>query len=115
MVTPDSKPDLILAVSQCARYTHSPSRSHEIALQLMRIGQYLKGTADQGLILRAKPLTSTFDFDIFVDAAFAVGGGSEEPSDPSSVKSRTGYIVEVMGCPVIWLSKMQTNIATSTM
>jgi hypothetical protein len=32
-----------------------------------------------------------------------------------SVKSRTGYLVEIMGCPIQWTSKLQTNIATSTM
>ena len=33
----------------------------------------------------------------------------------SHVKSRTGYIIETMGCPVEWKSKLQTDIATSTM
>ena len=108
-----SRPDITQAVSQCARFTHSPKRSHEEAL--MRIGQYLKGTADKGLILKPKELTDLFDINIYVDAAFAVGWGSEDPDDPVSVKSRTGYMVEVMGCPVIWASKLQANIATSTM
>ena len=46
----NSRPDLTFAVSQCARFTHSPKRSHEQALE--RIGQYLKGTMEEGLILR---------------------------------------------------------------
>ena len=33
----------------------------------------------------------------------------------SRVKSRTGFVIEVMGCPVQWTSKLQTSIATSTM
>ena len=31
------------------------------------------------------------------------------------MKSRTGYNVELMGCSVVWCSKLQTNIAQSTM
>lgn len=53
--------------------------------------------------------------DIYVDADFAGGWGYEQRSDPTSVKSRTGYIFTVMNCPVIWQSKLQGCIATSTM
>ena len=53
--------------------------------------------------------------DIYVDAAFASGWGTELGTYPDFVKSRTGYIVEVMGCSIIWCSKLQTCIATSTM
>ena len=109
----NSRPDLEFAVAQCARFTHSPKRSHELAL--MRIGQYLKGTKDKGLILRPTPLTDTFHTDIYVDADFAGGWGYEDPSDPACVKSRTGFVFEVMGCPIQWMSKLQPNIATSTM
>lgn len=109
----NSRPDIAFAVAQCARFTHAPKRSHELAL--MRIGQYLKGTSDKGLIFRPKPLSSTFDTDIYVDADFAGGWGYEDPTDPACVKSRTGFIIEIMGCPIQWMSKLQPNIATSTM
>jgi len=108
-----SRPDITYAVSQCARYTHGQKKSHEIALE--RIGQYLKSTRDNGLILKPIPLSHSWKIDIYVDAAFAPGWGHEDPADPSCVKSRTGYLIEVQGCPVIWCSKLQTNIATSTM
>ena len=52
---------------------------------------------------------------MFVDAAFACGWGTEQGTNPESVKSRTGFIIEVMGCSVVWCSKLQTSIATSTM
>jgi Reverse transcriptase (RNA-dependent DNA polymerase) len=109
----NSRPDLTYAVSQCARFTHSPKRSHEQALE--RIGQYLKHTANEGLILRPTSLTDTFYTDVYVDADFAGAWGYEHPSDPACVKSRTGFIIETMGCPIQWLSKLQPNIATSTM
>jgi hypothetical protein len=34
--------------------------------------------------------------------------------DPSTAKSRTGYIVTYAGCPIIWASKLQTECALST-
>lgn len=126
-----SRTDITFAVSQVARYVHCPCQSYEMTLE--RIGLYLKGTVDQGLIFRPKnPNTAgisnadntgisnddnnqTFKLDIFVDTAFACGWGTELGTNPDAVKSRTGYIIEVMGCSVVWCSKLQTSIATSTM
>jgi hypothetical protein len=108
-----SRPDISFAVSQISRYTFGPKRSHEIALE--RIGRYLKGTLNKGLILRPNLNESIFKMDVYVDAAFASGWGTELGSNPDSVKSRTGFIIEVMGCSVIWCSKLQPCIATSTM
>jgi hypothetical protein len=109
----NSRPDLTFAVSQCARFSHAPRRSHEEALE--RIGRYLKKTRDKGLILRPASFDDTFSIDVYCDADFAGGWGYEDPHDPVCVKSRTGYIIEIMGCPVVWQSKLQTEIATSTM
>ena len=33
---------------------------------------------------------------------------------PESVKSRTGFVTELMSCPAIWCSKLQPCIATQT-
>jgi hypothetical protein len=108
-----SRPDISFAVSQISRYTFNPKRSHELALE--RIGRYLKGTIEKGLILKPNLNDTIFSIDVYVDAAFASGWGTELGTNPDSVKSRTGYIVEVMGCSVIWCSKLQPCIATSTM
>jgi hypothetical protein len=108
-----SRPDISFAVSQISRYTFGPKRSHELAIE--RIGRYLKGTIEKGLILKPNLKETTFKIDVYVDAAFASGWGTELGSNPDSVKSRTGYIIEVMGCSVIWCSKLQPCIATSTM
>jgi hypothetical protein len=40
--------------------------------------------------------------------------GYEQPHDPSSVKSRTGFDFNVANCPVIWTSRLQHLIAKST-
>jgi hypothetical protein len=39
----------------------------------------------------------------------------ENDDDPASVKSRTGFIVTLSGVPIVWTSKLQTEIASSTM
>ena len=41
--------------------------------------------------------------------------GYESSSDPSCVKSRTGFVITVANCPVLWQSKLQTETALSTM
>jgi hypothetical protein len=105
-----SRPDITFAVSQCARYVHQPRRSHEKALE--RIGQYLKATQDEGLILRP---SGELNIDCYVDADFAGMWPYEDKQDPSCVKSRTGFVICISDCPVIWTSKLQTDIATSTM
>jgi hypothetical protein len=40
---------------------------------------------------------------------------SENVQDPVSVKSRTGYVILYRGSPLLWVSKLQTQIAISTM
>jgi hypothetical protein len=108
-----SRPDILFAVSQVSRYIFGPKRSHELAIE--QIGRYLKGTIDKGLILKPNLKETTFKIDVYVDAAFASGWGTELGSNPDSVRSRTGYIVEVMGCSVVWCSKLQPCITPSTM
>ncbi len=106
----NSRPDIAFAVHQCARFTHSPKQSHAKAIK--RIVRYLKGTADRGLIMRP---TKELKIDCFVDADFAGLWGAEDPDDPISVKSRTGYILTLGNCPLLWVSKLQSEISLSTM
>jgi hypothetical protein len=53
--------------------------------------------------------------EMFVDAHFAGLHGYEEPEDPTSVRSRTGFVICLAKCPVTWVSKLQTETAMSTM
>ena len=107
-----SRPDIHFAVTQCARYSHAPKRSHEKALE--RIGQYLKGTREKGLIFKPEA-TASLGIDMFVDADFAGMWGYEDPNDPVSTYSRTGFVIFIANCPVLWKSKIQDTISTSTM
>jgi hypothetical protein len=101
-------------MSQCFRYTHRPQCSHEKNLE--QISQYLKGTRDKGLVLY--PIHSDndeFKINCYVDANFAGMWGYKDTQDPSSVKSQTGFIIFLNDCPIVWQSKLQTDIASSTM
>jgi hypothetical protein len=49
-----------------------------------------------------------------VDTDFAGLALKEDRKDPTSVKSRTGFVINVANCPVVWKSKLQQQIATSS-
>ena len=106
----NSRPDIAYAVNQCARFTHNPKASHATAVK--RIIRYLKGTRDQGMLLKPN---GQLQVDCYVDADFAGLWGAEDDQDPISVKSRSGHVIFFMGCPFSWSSKLQTQIALSTM
>ena len=107
-----SRPDIHFAVTQCCRYRHSPKRSHKEALE--HLGLYLKGTKDKGLIMSPEQV-NLLRIDMFVDADFAGMWGHEHPQDPACAKSRTGFVIFIANCPILWVSKMQDTIACSSM
>jgi hypothetical protein len=105
-----SRPDIAYAVNCCARYMFNPRLSHEKALK--RIGRYLKATRDKGLILNP---SGSLKVDAYPDADFAGLYGYEKITDPACAKSRTGFLITVSDCPMVWVSKLQTETALSTM
>ena len=105
-----SRPDIAYSVSQVARFTFSPKHSHEQALKL--IGRYLLATRDKGLVLTP---SKELNIDAYPDADFAGLWGYEDKMDPICVRSRTGYVINVANCPILWKSQLQSETATSTM
>ena len=57
----------------------------------------------------------TLKLDCYVDADFAGLYSVEDSQDPVCVKSRTGYVILMGNCPLVWVSKLQTEIALSTL
>jgi hypothetical protein len=110
-----TRPDTGFVTNQYVRFTYNTRHSHENTLE--RIDQYLKLTQDKGLILR--PIIcekiGELPIDCYVDADFAGLWGYEDRNDLSCVKSCTGYVINIANCPVIWKSKLQSCIASSTM
>ena len=105
-----TRPDISYAVNCCARCMFNPRLSHEKALK--RIGRYLKATRNRGLVFNP---TGELNIDAYPDSDFAGMYGYELPNDPSCTKSRTGYLVNLSGCPVTWVSRLQRETALSTM
>lgn len=85
-------------------------KSHEDAVK--RIVRYLIGTKDKGLILAP---SADIVLEAFEDTDFAGLWNEKDPQDPTCVKSRTGYLIQLRGSPVVWFSKLQTLVAVSTM
>jgi len=56
-----------------------------------------------------------FKLSYHVDSDFGGLFGSEDSGSPVSVKSRTGYIIKFRNVPILWVSKLQTQISLSTM
>ena len=106
----NTRPDIAYAVHACARYTHHPKKSHATAVK--HILRYLKGTMHLGMIIKPK---DTQALDCYVDSNFAGDYPAYTDQDPTSTKSRTGYVIFYQGCPTLWVSKMQTQCALSTM
>ncbi len=104
-----TRPDISMAVHQCARFNANPMLCHEKAVKY--IARYLLGTQDKGI--HYKP-DSTKGLECYVDADFAGGWSSGDHTNPECVLSRTGFVIMYAGCPLTWCSKLQTEIALST-
>ena len=53
--------------------------------------------------------------DCYADAYFSGLWGHEDPQDPICARSRTGFVVTFANCPLLWMSKLQTEIVLSTL
>ena len=106
----NARPDIACAVSQVARFSADPKKSHATAVKT--ILRYLKRTMDKGTLVKpAKDL----QLDLYVDADLAGLYGVEEDRDPNSARSRTGHVILLSGWPLLWKSQLQTHISQSTL
>lgn len=102
--------DIEYATHQCARHCSDPRQEHGDAI--IHLAKYLKGTASKGIILQPDPSKS---LEVWADADFC---GNWFPKtaqkDPSTSKSRTGYVITYAGCPIAWSSTLQTLATLSS-
>ena len=106
----NTRPDIAYATHQCARFSHDPKQQHAEAVEYLI--KYLHATKDKGIIMKPKgePI-----IEIYADADFSGNWNKATASkDPSTAKSRTGYVVMFANCPIVWVSKLQTQVALST-
>ena len=105
-----TRPDISNSMHQCIRFTEHPKICHAEAVK--RIGRYLLGTCDKGLIINPR---NPWLFDCWVDIDYAVNWCYNDAHvDHMTSKSRSGWIVRFAGTPITWVSKMQTTTALST-
>eukprot|EP00957_Ditylum_brightwellii_P059245 4497189-Ditylum_brightwellii.AAC.1 len=49
----------------------------------------------------------------FANVDFAGFFSDEDPQDVTSIRSRIGYVLTFAGCPILWVSKLQTKVTLS--
>ncbi len=105
-----TRPDIMYATHQIAKYSSDPREPHGEAI--LYPVWYLKKTPDIGI--RFKP-NHEKGFECYCDADFSGNWNKQFAHvDPSTSKSRSGWIVFYAGCPVCWASKLQSQVALST-
>jgi hypothetical protein len=105
----NTQPDISMAVHMCARFVTKPNRIHQDAAK--HICRYLHYTRTRGLILKPN---SDNRLNAYVDSDFAGQWTRDTCQLCNSAVSRTGYVILYCGCPIHWVSKLQTEIALST-
>ncbi len=98
-----TRPDIAYAVNCYAMYMFCPRHSHELALK--RIRQYLKQMPDRGMVMN--PSADLCKIVAYPDADFAGMYGHEKPTDPSCVKSRSGFVITFADVLILWQSKLK--------
>jgi len=96
-----TRPDLTYAVHILSQFMQAPREDHIEAAR--RVLRYLKGTAGQGILLRA---ATDLHLVGFCD--------SDWRACPLSRKSLTGYFITLGGSPVSWRSKKQATVSRSS-
>ena len=105
-----TRPDIAFATHNAARFSADPRESHSSAVT--HLCRYLLNTRDQGMYYRPDMRRS---FEVHVDAEFGGLFNRETAADdPDTARSRGGYIVRYANCPIIWSSRLITEICLST-
>ena len=106
-----TRPDISFATHQCARFVADPKKSHARAVRWL--GHYLLHSRGKGIRFKAD---TTRGLEVFVDASFAGYWDKQDAQtgDRDMARSRHNYIILYYGCPLIWKSQLQTEIALSS-
>ena len=98
-----TRPDIAAALGVVNQFASNPGETHwKAAKQILR---YLKGTQDFGICFNGSE-SAEVRLNGFVDADWA--------GDLGSRKSQSGYVFQLCGGPISWVSKKQSVVALST-
>eukprot|EP00253_Pinus_taeda_P003596 PITA_03596 len=100
-----TRPDIAHAVGVLSGFMSKPGKEHWIVVK--RVFRYLHGTSDYGLCYQGRPgLDKVLDIRGFVDADWVV--------DLDQRRSTSGYVFNLFGGAISWMSKKQFVVALST-
>ena len=106
----NTRTDITFALHQYAWFIHNTKSSYETAVK--RICRYPQGIKDNGLVFNpSKKLV----VDYYADADFAGLQGHENTQDSICSRSITILVLKFSNCPLLWVSKLQIEIALSTL
>ena len=103
------RPGIIFSIHKCAKNSIDPKKIHKEAIK--RIGRYLKNTEDKGLFFTSDVLNG---LECYANAYFTVAWCREDADQVGSVLSRNVYIIKFANCPIVWGSKIQTEVPLLT-
>ena len=90
-----TRPDISMAVHQCARFWKDPKLSYERVIH--HIVRYLIQTKDKGLRYK---IDKSKGIELFVDADFAGGWNINDSYNTDNLLSRTGFVICYAGIPI---------------
>eukprot|EP00957_Ditylum_brightwellii_P066173 5021575-Ditylum_brightwellii.AAC.1 len=94
----------------CTRFQSDPRIPYYKTVK--RIGTYLAQIRDKGI--KFSPSKNVTNIECYLDADFAGAYTKENNHDPNSVRSRSGCVIMYGNYPIIWFSRLQSEIALST-
>ena len=102
--------DIVYPVNCCARYMFCTKLNHGLAIK--RINQYIKLTRDRDLILISS--VDKCRIDRYSDTDLSGLYSHKKKTDPPCAKISTSFVITFVDCPVLWVSKLKTERALST-
>ena len=98
-----------MSVHQTARFWNDPTLSHKKGIMILC--SYLLGTQTRVIVFNPnKPQ----GLECYVNAAFSRGWTQTDSDNAENFMSQTGYVIVYAGCPIHFISKLQTESALST-
>ena len=100
-----TRPDIAHAVGVLSRFMSKPGKEHWTIVKW--VFSYIRGTSDYGLCYQGRPgLERVVDIHGFVDADWV--------GDLDQRRCTSGYVFNLFGGAVSWMSKKQSVVALST-
>jgi len=101
--------DITYAINACTHYLDNPNSMHYQAVKC--IACYLYLTCNKGLMLT---LTNKNHLCAYIDRNFASSWSKHTSHLHQSALSHASFVITYSGCPIHWVSKLESKIALST-